>query len=261
MSLATGVDPDVVYPATTPEMAESGLHSRVRLQAFIALGDFFAGRRDCFVCSDRNLYYRPRPDPRFVAPDLFVSFGVDPGPLEPAASYRLWESGAPAFVLEIASARTSDRDLLEKPGIYLETGAGEYWRLDPTGGDLYTPMLQADRLAGGAWEPIPTTPEGSGLRAHSEALGLELHAEAGRLRFKDPRTGLWLPDHEETRQRCDDAETARRAAEDRADAAETARRAAEDRADDAETARGAEAAARRAAEAELAALRARLGDR
>ncbi len=240
MSVLAELDPDVAYPATTPEMAESGLHSRVRLQAFIALGDFFAARRDCFVCSDRNLYYRPRPDPEFVAPDLFVSFGVDPGPLEPAASYRLWESGAPAFVLEIASARTSDRDLLEKPGIYLEIGAGEYWRLDPTGGDLYTPMLQADRLAGGAWEPIPTTPEGSGLRAHSEALGLELHAAPGRLRLRDPRTGLWLPDHEETRRQRDAAETARRAEAD-------ARRAAE--------------TARRAAEAELAALRAQLGDR
>jgi len=268
MSVLAELDPDVAYPATTPEMAESGLHSRVRLQAFIALGDFFAARRDCFVCSDRNLYYRPRPDPEFVAPDLFVSFGVDPGPLEPAASYRLWESGAPAFVLEIASARTSDRDLLEKPGIYLEIGAGEYWRLDPTGGDLYKPMLQGDRLAAGAWEPIPTEPRAGGLSAHSAALGLELHAEAGRLRFKDPRTGLWLPDHEETRRQLDAAETARRAesaardhAEDRADAAETARRAAEDRADAAETARGAEAAARRAAEAELAALRARLGDR
>ncbi|MDE0195355.1 MAG: Uma2 family endonuclease, partial [bacterium] len=198
------------------------------------------------VCSERNLYYRPFPDAEFVVPDVFVCFGVDPGPLELAVSYRLWESGAPAFVLEIASKSTQERDLDEKPAIYREMGAGEYWRLDPTGGEFYTPMLQGDRLAGGAWEPIAAAPDGGGLRGRSAALGLDLFAEEGRLRFGDPRTGLWLPDHEDTRHALQQTRRQRDAAEAARRAAEAARRAAEDRAD--------------VAEAELAALRARLND-
>ena len=247
MSLIARVDPDVAYPATTPEMGVSGLHHRVRTRAFIALRDHFAARADCFVCSQRNLYYRPLPDPKFVEPDVFVSFGVDHGPLELAVSYRLWESGAPAFVLEIASRATHGMDRVHKRRVYLEMGAGEYWRFDATGGELYNPMLQGDRLVGGAWEPIPTAPDGGGLSARSLSLGLDLHAEPRRLRFRDPRSGPWLPDHEDTRRALEEARKQLEAAEDRAQASEAARRA--------------EAAARRAAEAELAALRARLDDR
>ncbi|MCY3806718.1 MAG: hypothetical protein OXG91_09540, partial [bacterium] len=77
----------------------------------------------------------------------------------------------------------------------------------------------------------------------------------------DPRTGLWLPDHDDTRRERDAEASARRAAEDRATAAETARRAAEDRARAAEAARRASEDRARAAEAEVAALRARLNDR
>jgi len=228
-------------------MGESGLHYKVREQAAIALRDHFAARGDCFVCSERNLYYRPKPGRKFLVPDVFVSFGVDPEPLELAASYRLWESGAPAFVLEIASEKTHTQDRKLKRRAYLEMGAGEYWRFDATGGEFCTPMLQGDRHAGAAWEPIPAAPDAGGLRAHSRSLGLDLHAEPGSLRFKDPRTGLWLPDHEETRRQLDTEAAARRAAEAARRAAEAARRSAEDRAE--------------AAEAELAALRARLDDR
>ena len=234
MSLTAGLDPAVAYPATAPEMAESGLHSKVRIQTYIALGDHFAGRPDCFVCTDRNLYYRPRPESAFVAPDVFVCFGVDPGPLELDASYRLWDAGQPPrFVLEIASEKTRGNDLNDKPGIYLEIGVSEYWRFDPTGGELFTPILQGDRLDGGSWEPIPTAPDDGGLGGHSRALGLDLHAEARRLRFRDPQTGLWLPDHEETRH----------ALEETRHALEESRRE------------------RDAAQAEVAALRARLNDR
>ncbi|MCY3807019.1 MAG: Uma2 family endonuclease [bacterium] len=226
MSVLTGLDPDVAYPATE-SVPDSGLHSLVRYLTYGALRAHFAGRPGCYVGQDRNVYYRPLPDSAFVAPDVFVCFGVDPGPLELAGSYRLWDAGAPpAFALEIASEKTYKNDLDDKPAVYLEMGASEYWRFDPTGGDLYTPFLQGDRRAGDAWAPIAVDPEDDGrLRGHSAVLGLDLHAEAHRLRLRDPQTGDWLADPDETR---------------RALAAETA--------------------ARRAAEAEIAALRARLTD-
>ena len=235
MSSLVDLDPDVAYPATVPEMSESCLHTLVRGRAFFALRDHFSERRDCFVGSDFNVYYRPQPAPRFVAPDLFVSFGVDPAPIELAASYRIWDAGAPPrFVLEVASKDTYKKDRDDKPAIYLEVGASEYWRLDPTGGEFFTPILQGGRRVGGGWEPIPTAlGEDGRLRGASRALGLDLHAEPGRLRFCDPLTGLWLPEPYETRHQLD-------AAEARADAAE---------------------ARATTAEAELAALRAQLNNR
>ncbi|MCY3805614.1 MAG: Uma2 family endonuclease [bacterium] len=234
MGLLTKVDPAVAYPATTPEMGESWLHHHVRVQAYSALRDHFAGRPDCFVGSDSNVYYRPKPRTAYVAPDLFVCFGVDRGTLESDVSYRIWDAGAPpSFVLEVASMWTHRRDRRRKPAVYLEVGVDEYWRFDATGGEFYTPMLQGDRRMGDRWAPIEVSPGEDGrLRGRSDALGLDLHAEPRRLRFRDPRTGRLLPDHDDIRERAD-------AAEARADA---------------------EAAARRAAEAEAAALRARLND-
>ncbi len=215
------VDPDVAYPATVPEMGESWLHMEVRTATYVALRGRFAGRPGCFVGSDLNVYYRPRPQSAFVAPDVFVCFGADPGPWERAASYRLWDAGAPPpFVLEIASENTKHGDLEDKPHIYLEMGVSEYWRVDPTGGDFFAPMLQGDRLAGDAWAPVEVTAVGDGLHGHSRVLGLDLHAEPGRLRLRDPKTGLWLPDYEETRHALDAEITARRAAQDRAECAE-----------------------------------------
>ena len=100
-------------------------------------------------------------------------------------------------------------------------GAEEYWRFDPTGGHLYAPMLQGDRRAGRVWEPIEVTPDADGcLVGLSRALGLYLHAETNRLRFRDPDSGLWLPDPEETRNALAEARRERDAAETRAEAAE-----------------------------------------
>ena len=235
MGVLTGLHPDVAYPATG-SVPDSDQHSLVRFLAYGALRGHFEGRRGCFVGQDLNMYYRLG-ERIWVAPDVFVCFDVDPGRIRTAASYRLWEVGAPpSFVLEIASERTYKKDLNDKPAVYLEMGVSEYWRFDPTGGDFYEPALQGDRRAGDAWAPIAVSPDEEGRPSgRSGALGVDLHAEPERLRFRDPRTGLWLPDPDDACHALDDAES---------------------RAIAAETARAAEAAARRAAEAELAALRA-----
>ena len=231
-------------------MAQTVLHSDTRMRALSAFRNHFRERPDCFVSSGVNVYCRPLPDTKFVDPDLFVCFGVDSESLRLDFSYRIWDAGAPpCFVLEISSERSRVVDLRDKPDIYLEMGVGEYWRLDPTGGDFYTPALQGDRLVGGAWEPIEVAPDEDGfLRGHSPAVGLDLHAEPRRLRFSDPQTGLWVPNFGERlrereiyRRRCE-------AAEARTAAAEAVRRAAEDLDTAAEANRRAVEVARRAAE-------------
>ncbi|MDE0196202.1 MAG: Uma2 family endonuclease [bacterium] len=228
-----GVDPAVAYPATET-VPESPRHSRARFLAYGALSAHFAGRPGCFVGQDLNVYYRPVPRTAVVAPDVLVCFGVDAGALEDDCSYRLWDAGSPpAFVLEIASGKTHQRDSEQKPGIYLEVGASEYWRFDPSGLDLFTPALQGDRRVGDAWAPIAVCPDGEGrLSGHSAVLGLDLHAEERCLRFRDSQTGRWLPNPEDLQHTLEATRQQR----------------------------DAEAAARRAAEAELTALRARLND-
>ncbi len=158
----------------------------------------------------------------------------------------------PAFVLEIASEKTVKVDVRDKPAKYLAMGVGEYWRFDPSGGELLQPALQGERRVGDAWRPIIIGLDDGGLLSgHSRALGLTLHAHGHRLRFCDPHTGTWLPDPDEQAARAEEEVQARHAAETRATAAEA-------RADQqAAAAAAAEARARRA-EAELAALHRRL---
>jgi Uma2 family endonuclease len=102
---------------------ESGLHSLARRAVHGALPAWYAGRADCWCGADRNIYYRHGDNGFVVAPDVIVSFGVDPEPLRTAAGYCLWEVGAPPpFVLEIASPKTFTADVQEKPAKYLEMG-------------------------------------------------------------------------------------------------------------------------------------------
>lgn len=62
--------------------------------------------------------------------------------------------------------RTVRTDLFEQPAKYAELGVQEYWRLDPTGGDLLDPPLQGEWCRSGRWTPIEVAADGGdGLRA------------------------------------------------------------------------------------------------
>ena len=122
--------------------------------------------------------------------------------------------------------------------------------------------LKGRRLVGGRYEPQPVVESLDGtLLLRSETLDLDLRVKGEEMYFLAPGTGERLLNHREQ-------DAARRAAESRADAAESRVVAAETRADAAESRANAaetraerEHAARLAAEAELAALRARLGEK
>jgi len=268
VTILSELDPDVAYPAT-PTVPESGQHAMARYAAFGALRAWYAPRRDCWVGEDRNVYYRNGDPDIVLAPDVFVCFGVNPEQLELAISYRVWEVGAPpAFVLEIASEKTAKVDLEEKPAKYLAMGVSEYWRFDPSGGDLYTPILQGDRRAGRRWQPIAVTADRRGRPSgHSDTLDLTLHAEGHRLRFCDPHTDTPLPDPDEQaaaaaaeRARADQEAAAAAAERARADQEAAAAAAERARADQEAAAAAAERARADRAEAELAALRRHLDE-
>ena len=103
--------------------------------------------RICYDPSDLNVR---------VSPDYYFAKGV-PGPgIKATGPYLIWEIGKPPdFVLEMASPTKAREDLTTKRKLYEKIGITEYWRLDPTGGDLYGAPLAADRLEEGCYRPIP----------------------------------------------------------------------------------------------------------
>lgn len=132
--------------------------------------------------------------------------------------------------MEIGSPSTATTDLVRKRELYAEIGVGEYWRFDSTGGNFYREPLAGERLVEGEYRRLEMEhrPDGT-VRGHSEVLGLDLCWEDGHLRFYDPATDRWLPNHWDVYARSDAEQAARESAEALVDAERVARESAEAR--------------------------------
>ena len=64
-------------------------------------------------------------------------------------------------------------------------------------GEYLTPALQGLRLHSGEYRPIPVRPEAGKRILPSDAFGLDLRVEKGKLRFHDPVSGEDLLTHSE----------------------------------------------------------------
>ena len=163
------------------------------------------------IASILRLHFKPRADsvlvsgPTFIlydindpnariAPDCYVVFDVDAHAIVGHNSYRLWQWGKPPdFALEIASESTALNDLTAKRDIYARIGALEYWRFDPSGGELYGEPLAGERLVDGRYEPYPIHTDADGdIWAHSQALNLDFYMRGNRFWVRDSATGEWL---------------------------------------------------------------------
>ena len=155
----------------------------------------FKPRADSVLVSGRAyiLYDINDPNAR-IAPDYFIVFDVDVQSIIRHNSYRVWQWGKPPdFALEIASESTALNDLTTKRDIYARIGAREYWRFDPSGGDLYGEPLAGERLVDGRYEPYPIHTDADGdIWAHSQALNLDFYMRGNRFWVKDSATGEWL---------------------------------------------------------------------
>jgi Uma2 family endonuclease len=147
-------------------------------------------------------------------PDMTVSFDSDLELIKRDRGYDLNRHGKPPdFVLEVASPSTATNDYTDKRQDYERYGIREYWRLDPSGGELYGAALAGDRLVDGEYRPVAIeSPADGSWRGYSEVLGLYLCWEDGRLRFYDPGTESYLLSHQEEVARADE-ERARAEAE------------------------------------------------
>ncbi|MEW5986554.1 MAG: Uma2 family endonuclease [Chloroflexota bacterium] len=210
-------------------MAESDFQRKPLMYAVQALDYFFRHDPDVYVTGNIILYYEEGNPLVSVSPDVMVVFGVDKH-LRP--SYFVWREGkAPDFVIEITSKSTRSADQGSKRGLYAYLGVREYFQYDPTG-DYLDPQLQGFRLVGRNFQRMPGDYLEDGTYSiHSDVLGLDLQVNlAGEFHFFNPTTGEMLLTY-------DEAEEARRNAEEKAQH---------------------ETAARQQLEAQLAELQARL---
>ena len=194
-------------------------------------------------------------------PDLLMVRDVDRELMEEQRGYAIDRQGKPPdFVLEVASQSTGRVDYTDKRTDYERFGILEYWRFDSSGGEYHDAALAGDRLVDGVYEPIVIDGIGEGrLRGYSDALGLYVCWEDGRLRFFDPRTESYLRSHDEDATRAEEERVSRMAAQARAGTAEARAGTAEARAEEEQAARMAaqaraeeERAGRVAAESRLA---------
>ena len=94
------------------------------------------------------------------------------------------------------SRGTRKADQGSKRRVYAKIGVREYRQYDPTG-DYLVPPLKGLRWEGGRYARMPLGTADGVLQGRSEVMGLKLRVEQGRLRFRDPLTGEYLPSSEE----------------------------------------------------------------
>ena len=213
-------------------MPDGPFQDRFYREIVSTLATHFRNRPRCNVNGNTFIYYEEGNPQRRVAPDCYVAFDIDMDILERYDTYLLWEVGkAPDFVMEIASPSTARTDVGPKRLLYASMGVTEYWRFDSTGGDFYGESLVGEILVDGEYQRLPLHHEGDGtVRGHSDALGLDMVWEGGRLRFYDVEAGRWLLNQTEEQDARYAAEAAQQTAETARMAAEIARQDAEARA-------------------------------
>ena len=211
---------DPLYPSSDGlPLAENDWQLWAILDALGVLKIRYRDRPDVYVSGDLLIYYEEGNPRKSAAPDVFVVFGAAN---HKRNVYKLWEEPkAPDFVLEVASKNTRREDLGRKRGLYAELGVREYWLFDPKD-EYFDPPLQGLVLRERAYRALPALVENGARTIRSEVLSLDLRAESGKLRFRDPATGQYLKSH---------AEATKALAEERAarDEATTALRSAEAR--------------------------------
>ena len=235
--------PDIFYE--DPEPVEDGMQqAKPLIRVAYLLYEYFADRPDVYIGGGGFVMYNAEDGNERIAPDCYIAFDVDVARIEEMANFWVWRVGkVPDFVMEMASRSTAANDMGRKRDLYESLEIAEYWRLDPTGGELYGQPITGERLINGFYEPyeIQIREDGS-VRSDSELLGSRFYWDAdGGFDILDPETDMTINQAVVER-------NARLASDALADVADM--RAGEER-----EARLAEQAARQAAEAEARALR------
>ena len=120
------------YPCEDDEpMAATGFHGEQIGNLAEQIMRYFSIHPHIYIGIDNFIYYREGDITKFVAPDIYVVFGVDKYPQR--RSFYTWSEGAvPTTIFEFLSDSTADHDRHEKVDIYLgDMGAEEYFIHQP----------------------------------------------------------------------------------------------------------------------------------
>ena len=107
-------------------------------------------------------------------------------------------------------------------------GVREYWLFDPKD-EYFDPPLQGLALADGVYRTLPARVYGGLRTLSSGVLGLDLQLEGGALRFREASSGAPLPTYREQQADLRGERDARRASESALEQETATRRAAEAR--------------------------------
>ena len=179
---------DTDYPESDGQpMAETELHRDLMIDSILTLKARFQDVPAVCVSGNMLMYYVPRDAKKSLAPDVFVTFGIE---RKQRRIYRIWEEGKPPdFVLEFSSKGTFANDLGAKKDLYAEVlGVREYFLYDAE--RKYLPMpLMGFRLVGTEYVPIRPEPDG---KVFAATLGLSLGLRGDGFGFYDAVAGRWL---------------------------------------------------------------------
>ncbi len=127
-------------------MGETAIHYKLASLFFGLLESFFADRNDVSVAANLMVYYDKGNTKKWLAPDVFVCFGVEN---KLRRTFKTWEEGVfPQVIFEIASDSTFENDLGGKRLDYARLGVEEYYLLDPEREYLPSPLMAFRRENG-----------------------------------------------------------------------------------------------------------------
>lgn len=229
------------YPCEDDEpMAATGFHADQISIFSEQLLRYFAINPHIYIGIDNFIYYREGDITKFVAPNIYVVFGVDKYPQR--RSFYTWSEGTvPTTIFEFLSDATANQDRHEKVQRYLtEMGVQEYFIHQP---DMERPIEFRGWQRNAAGNIVEIVPDAQG-GLFSEALNLYFRWEDQRhshVRLLRP----YLPDGTPITTSMEEHHL---------------RVEAEERREEAETHAAAEAQRREEAELELERLRAQLAN-
>lgn len=170
-------DPDPIEDGMQQEEAVTDIRTLLRT--------YFPDMPNVLVAGSGYLAWDKADISAKLVPDCVVAFGVKADEIRTRNAYLVWEVGKPPdLVIEVATPSTKDDDQTVKRDIYAELGIREYWRLDPTGGDLYGEPLVGEYLVGREYRRIKIHDGSDGrVWGHSRALGINLVWDGERGRF------------------------------------------------------------------------------
>ena len=177
---------EVFYPAELEkEMGETAFHYKIIFLFYGLLEAYFSVRKDITVAANMMVYYDKGNSKKWLAPDVFVCFGVEN---KLRRTFKVWEEGVfPQVVFEIASDSTFENDLGGKRLDYARLGVEEYYLLDPEREYLPSPLMAFHRQNG---RLLSANVENN--RVLSPLLNLEIVDTGKSFRLFNPNTQEFL---------------------------------------------------------------------